>query len=98
MRSKGEVCEWLIAVIDPVSLLRLLTAEELTQDMLRSTIKHKMNTLRGKVDHGWEKEVQREVMQLDDDLVQFFVEKGFIDKETLMEKDEKDDDVFNITI
>ena len=79
MSKIEETAEWLIAIINPLSVNRCYPA---TQELLRITINQ--NTNFGKAFQKWDMKFQLEVMQLDLDIVKFFYKNGFMDKVTLM--------------
>ena len=74
-----ETIEWLIALINPLSVNRCSPP---TQELLRLTIKQNKDSY-GRAFCKWDKEFQQEVMKLDLDIIKFFYRGGFMDKEIL---------------
>ena len=80
MGTMDDTIIWLIALLNPLSIYRSCPP---TQDLLRFMIKKYKDGF--KPFYTWEKHFQKDVMQLDLDIVQFYYSRGFLDKETLME-------------
>lgn len=79
MRTIEETIEWLIALINPLSVNR---CQPPTQEVLRLTINQNRDSY-GRAYRKWDKEFQQDVMKLDLDIIKFFYRGGFMDKEIL---------------
>lgn len=83
MTPLEETIATLIARIDYLSILRLLQHPK--PEHLRMVIEQKRDTLQGVSDVKWPTDFQQNVVKLDLDIVQFFYEKGLLDREVLKE-------------